>query len=87
MKKIALLVMASVVYKISLNGYAVFQCQDKAIYDALMGACISTIKDQRVQKDFDSKKSAQEFAAFLKSNKNPAYTITDIHVLSEDGEK
>lgn len=86
MKK-ATLLLAAVVYKVSLNGYAMFPCQDQKLFDPIMGSCVSEMKDQRVQKDFDSKKAADDWAKMLKANKNPAYTITDIHVLSEDGVK
>lgn len=86
MNKSTLLV-AAVVYKISLNGYAMFQCQDPKLFSPVLNACVSEVKDQRVQKDFDSKKSAMAYADLLKKDKNPAYTITDIHVLSEDGVK
>lgn len=86
MKKSTLLV-AAVVYKISLNGFAIFPCQDQKLFDPIMGSCVAEMKNQRVQKDFDSKKSADDWAKILKGNKNPAYTITDIHVLSEEGVK
>lgn len=81
------LLVAAVVYKISLNGFAMFQCQDPKLFSPVLNACVSEVKDQRVQKDFDSKKSAEDWARMLKGNKNPAYTISDIHVLSEDGVK
>lgn len=85
--KIAKLLVAAVVYKISLNGFAMFPCQDPKLFDPLLGNCTAEVKNQRVQKDFDSKKSAEDWARMLKGNKNPAYTISDIHVLSEDGVK
>lgn len=86
MKK-ATLLLAAVVYKVSLNGYAMFQCQDQKLFDPIMNSCLSVIKDQRVQRDFDSKKAAEDFAKALKGIKNPAYEITDVHILSEDGVK
>jgi hypothetical protein len=69
-----------------VSGQAGGPCSANTQPDPMLGFCVQPINMVR-QKQFENKAIADQAAKDLKAFRNPSFTISDVHVYSEEGAK